>query len=73
MSTTTTSISFDKGTIVVRGSHRIPNTIWDERIGAFRAPAIFYRDMLDYFKQSDLEFQDNVVGHLIPCPHLECI
>jgi superfamily II DNA or RNA helicase len=72
-SATTTSIFFDKGTIVVRGGHRIPNTVWDERIGAFRAQAIFYRDMLQYFKESDLEFQDNVASHLIPCPHLECV
>lgn len=66
------NISFDKGTIVVSGNLRIPNTVWDERIGAFRAQAIFYRDMIQYLKQSDLQFLDNVVNQLIPCPHLEC-
>jgi superfamily II DNA or RNA helicase len=57
---------------VVRGNLRIPNTVWDERIGAFRAQAIFYRDIVSYFSQSELEFKDDVVSHLIPCPHLEC-
>ena len=71
-SSPTTSISFDKGTIVVRGNLRIPNTVWDERIGAFRAQAIFYRDIVHYFKESELEFTDDVITHLIPCPHIEC-
>ena len=70
---TTTSISFDKGTIVVRGNLRIPNTAWDERIGAFRAQAIFYRDIVRYFNESELQFKDDVISHLIPCPHLECV
>jgi superfamily II DNA or RNA helicase len=70
--TTTTGISFDKGTIVVRGNLRIPNTVWDERIGAFRAQAIFYRDIVHYFNESELQFKDDVLSQLIPCPHLEC-
>src|SRR5208283_821639 len=71
-SPTPTTISFDKGTILVRGNLRIPNTVWDERIGAFRAQGIFYRDIVRYFKESELEFTDDVITHLIPCPHLEC-
>ncbi len=71
-SPTPTTISFDKGTILVRGNLRIPNTVWDERIGAFRAQGIFYRDIVRYFKESESEFTDDVITHLIPCPHLEC-
>jgi superfamily II DNA or RNA helicase len=71
-SSTATSISFDKGTIVVRGNLRIPNTVWDQRIGAFRAQGIFYRDIIRYFNESELQFKDDVIGQLTPCPHLEC-
>jgi superfamily II DNA or RNA helicase len=69
--TSRTTLSFDKGTIVVRGNFRIPNTVWDERIGAFRAQAIFYLDIIRYFNESHLQFKDDVISHLIPCPHLE--
>jgi superfamily II DNA or RNA helicase len=55
----------------VKGNLRIPNTVWDERIGAFRAQGIFYRDIIDYFNESELRFRDDVLNQLIPCPHLE--
>ncbi len=57
---------------MVKGNLRIPNTVWDQRIGAFRAQAIFYRDILRYFNDSGLQFNDDIIGHLIPCPRLEC-
>ncbi len=71
MTTTNTTISFDKGTIIVKGTLRIPNTAWDNRIGAFRAKAIFYRDIVNYFTESKLPFKDEVITQLIPCPRLE--
>jgi superfamily II DNA or RNA helicase len=51
----------------------MPNTAWDERVGAYRAQAIYYRDIISYLKESDLSYKDNVLQELIPCPHLACL
>jgi len=67
----TTTLYFDKGSIVVRGQFGVPNAVWDERIRAFRTQAFHYKEILNYLDQSHLQFQDNVQD-LVPCPHLSC-
>ncbi|MCJ7445919.1 MAG: DEAD/DEAH box helicase family protein [Methanotrichaceae archaeon] len=63
-------LTFDRGTILVRGDVRVPNSIWDERSRAFRAPASYYKDIIDFLKTSGFDFKDDVLN-LIPCPELQ--
>jgi len=63
-------LTFNRGTIAVRGDVRIPNSTWDERSRAFRAMALHYRDIIDYLNNSGIGFTDSVLD-LIPCPELQ--
>lgn len=63
-------LSFNQGTIIIRGDVRIPNTTWDERSKTFRAMALYYRDITDYLKNSGISYTDNVLD-LLPCPELQ--
>jgi superfamily II DNA or RNA helicase len=60
-------LSYDKGTILIRGGIRVPNSHWDSRSNAYRALAMHYRDIIDYLSRSEVEFSDEVLD-LIPCP-----
>ena len=62
-------LTFNRGTIAVSGNMRIPNSTWDERSGTFKAMALHYKDIIDYLKNSGIEFKDNVLD-LLPCPDL---
>jgi superfamily II DNA or RNA helicase len=62
-------LTFSRGTILVRGDVRIPNSTWDERSKRFRAMALHYTDIVDYLNNSKIGFIDNVLD-LIPCPEL---
>ena len=62
-------LTFDRGTILVSGDIRVPNSAWDERSRAFRAMALHYRDIIDFLKVSGLDFRDNVLD-LVPCSEL---
>jgi superfamily II DNA or RNA helicase len=63
-------LSFNQGTIVIHGNARIPNSSWDERSKTFRSMALYYRDIIDYLKNSGISYTDNVLDHL-PCPELK--
>jgi superfamily II DNA or RNA helicase len=62
-------LTFDRGTILVSGDIRVPNSAWDERSRAFRAMALHYRDIIDFLKVSGFDFRDNVLD-LVPCSEL---
>lgn len=62
-------ISFKQGTLLIEGNVRVPNAVWDERSGNFRALALYYRDITDYLKNSKILFEDEVLD-LLPCPDL---
>ena len=62
-------LSFNRGTILIRGDVRIPNSTWDERSKRFRAMALHYMDIVDYLNNSKVVYTDNVLD-LIPCPEL---
>ncbi len=66
-----TAVSFDKGSILIKGEARVPYGTWDERVRAFRAQALYYREILEYLGRSGLSFKDSVQD-LVPCPVLEC-
>lgn len=62
-------LTFNRGTIAISGDMRIPHSTWDERSGTFKAMALHYKDIIDYLKNSGIEFTDNVLD-LLPCPDL---
>lgn len=62
-------ISFKQGTLLIEGNVRVPNAVWDERSGSFRALALYYRDIINYLKNSKVQFKDEVLD-LLPCPDL---
>jgi len=63
-------LTFDRGTILVKGDIQVPNSTWDERSKAFRTMALQYRDIIDFLKLSAFDFTDNVLD-LLPCPELQ--
>lgn len=63
-------LTFDRGTILVSGDFRVPNSTWDERSKSFRAMALFYKDIVDFMETSGLDFDDDVLN-LVPCPELQ--
>ncbi len=60
---------FSKGTIIIHGNTRAPNSVWDERTQTFRAMALHYKDIVAYLKKSGVHFSDMVLN-LLPCPEL---
>jgi superfamily II DNA or RNA helicase len=63
-------LTFDRGTILVKGDVRVPNSTWDERSKASRAMALHYRDIVDFLKGSGFDFKDKVLD-LVPCSELQ--
>ena len=64
-------ISYDKGTVLIRGDVHVPNSSWDSRSGAYRAMGLYYRDIVDYLNRSGIQYTDEALD-LLPCPHLRC-
>ncbi len=63
------TVQYDKGTILVRGGIRVPNSSWDPRAGAFRTMALYYPEVLKFLRESRVGFGDEVLD-LPPCPEL---
>jgi superfamily II DNA or RNA helicase len=53
---------FDKGTLLLRGEVGSPYGKWDPRSGCYRIKACHYRDVLDYFRESNLQVEDAVAN-----------
>jgi superfamily II DNA or RNA helicase len=51
---------FDKGTLLLKGDVGTPYGKWDPRVGCFRIKALHYRDVLAYFEESQITFEDRV-------------
>ena len=62
-------ILFDKGTITIDEKINVPYVKWDSRVKKCRAEALYYPDILEHLKNSNLPFEDNVLD-LVPCPFL---
>ncbi|UCE95576.1 MAG: DEAD/DEAH box helicase family protein [Candidatus Bathyarchaeota archaeon] len=62
-------LRYHKGTILVRGNVRVPNSTWDPHFGAFRTLAIYYPEVLQFLRLSKVSFKDDVLN-LLPCPDL---
>lgn len=63
-------LRYDRGTILISGSLRVPNSTWDSRVEAFRTLALHYPDVVRFLRMSHIDFSDNVLD-LPPCPELK--
>ncbi|MGZ4869002.1 MAG: DEAD/DEAH box helicase [Halobacteriota archaeon] len=63
-------IKYDKGTLLIRGDARVPNSHWDARSGAYRALALHYADITDYLESSHINYVDEAL-ELLPVPRLQ--
>ncbi len=61
---------FDKGTLLLRGEVGTPYGKWDPRSGCYRIKACHYRDVLDYFRESNIRIED-AVPNLPPLEQLK--
>ena len=48
-----TYLSYDRGTILIRGDAKVPYSTWDDRVRAFRSQALYYREIVEFLKKSD--------------------
>ncbi|MFP3985294.1 MAG: DEAD/DEAH box helicase family protein [Candidatus Bathyarchaeia archaeon] len=64
-------VTYDKGSILIKGDTGTPYGQWDPRVGAFRAMAIYYPEVLAYFERSHLFYRDEASNSL-PLPTLSC-
>ena len=62
-------LQFDKGTITFDGRNKISYLKFDKRVNKYRAEALYYSEVLESLKKSNLPFEDKVLC-LIPCPFL---
>jgi len=67
-----TYLSYDRGTLLIRSDAKVPYTAWDERVRAFRAQGLYYREILDFLNRSELSAVEDGVQDLPPCPELRC-
>ena len=51
---------YDRGTIVIEGLAHIPFATLDPRINALRAQAMYYPNIVEYLKESGIEYDDRV-------------
>ncbi|HID20112.1 MAG TPA: DEAD/DEAH box helicase, partial [Methanophagales archaeon] len=63
------TLSYEKGTIVIKSNFKLPHTVWDTRVGYYRGLSMFYKDVIEYLKLSGLDYVNNVLD-LIPMPNL---
>ena len=64
-------LRYDKGSLLIRGEVGTPYGQWDPRVGAFRAMAIYYREVLAYLKRSRILYRDEAANPP-PVPTLSC-
>ena len=67
-----TYLSYDKGSLLIRSEAKVPYSVWDERVRAFRAPALYYSEILEFLRKSELSAVKDGVEDLPPCPELRC-
>ncbi len=67
-----TYLSYDRGTLLIRGDAKVPYSTWDDRVKAFRAQGLYYREILDFLGRSELSAIKDGVQDLPPCPDLRC-
>ena len=66
-----TYLSYDRGTILIRSDAKVPYSAWDDRVRAFRAQSLYYREILEFLTRSELSTINDAVEDLPPCPELK--
>jgi len=64
-------LRYDKGSLLIHGDVGTPYGQWDHRVGAFRAMAIYYREVLAYLDRSRIVYRDEAANPP-PVPSLSC-
>jgi superfamily II DNA or RNA helicase len=64
-------LRYDKGSLLIQGEVGTPYGQWDHRVGAFRAMAIYYREVLAYLERSRMVYRDEAANPP-PVPSLSC-
>lgn len=64
-------LRYDGGSLLIKGEVASPYGKWDPRVGAYRAMAIHYPDILDYLDRSEIRYWDRVPDPP-PCPTFQC-
>jgi superfamily II DNA or RNA helicase len=62
-------LSYDNGTIIVTGTAHVPFASIDPRTKYMRAQALYYRNIVEYLKQSEISYDDYVLD-LMPSPNM---
>lgn len=57
------TLTYDKGTIVIHGLAHIPFAILDPRTNVLRALALHYSNIIEYLKQSGIDYSDHVMSN----------
>jgi superfamily II DNA or RNA helicase len=63
-----TYLSYDKGTVLIRSDAKVPYSTWDDRVRAFRAQALYYKEIVDFVRKSELSAVKDTVQDLPPHP-----
>ncbi|MFH0897506.1 MAG: DEAD/DEAH box helicase family protein [Candidatus Bathyarchaeota archaeon] len=63
-------LSYDRGSVIVRGDIATPYGHWDPRIGAFRAMALYYHELKSFLDGSGVPYVDDVPA-LLPISGLK--
>jgi superfamily II DNA or RNA helicase len=64
-------LRFDRGSLLIRGGVGTPYGQWDPRADAFRAMALYYREVLAYLNRSRVPYRDEAANPL-PISTLSC-
>jgi len=62
-------LKYDRGTLLLEGEVGTPYGRWDPRVGAFRAMALYYPDIVEYLHRSRFPVRDEAADPL-PTPPL---
>ncbi len=63
-------IHYDRGTVIVKGDVHVPQAKYDQRINAYRALAYRYRDIIEYFEENGIDYEDYAPSP-IPAPYFD--
>ena len=63
-------ITYFKGTLIVRGDVHVPQAVYDSKEKCYRLMAYRYRELVEYFERSGVEYTDKVFDAIL-CPEFD--
>lgn len=61
-------LHFDRGSLLIKDEVGTPYGTWDPRVGAYRAMALHYSEVLEYLTHSRLPYRDEAADPLPVTP-----